>query len=264
MTPHRRKSSARITTDGVSLPALAELLALVHNVADSHQLKPGALIRLVNSTPLGPVLDARRLRAHRDRSGLRIGDGQTINLFRYAAWLADERRKPPAAAAAASTSAPTLKELAAAMEVSVRTLNTWIARRCPRGPLAAVKAWHAENVQPRKGGPRTERDPVVDAEQQALQKRMNESNARKAEQDARFKQIKTDKLAGEMWHRDDVIREAAAYFSHARTVLDTLPDAIAKEFAGEERLRARAVAKQKVVAVLRILADWRDARSSDA
>jgi hypothetical protein len=57
---------------------------------DFQKLRPGALVRLLNSTPLGEVLTDSRLRRHRARAGLRLGDGQTIDLFRYAAWLADE------------------------------------------------------------------------------------------------------------------------------------------------------------------------------
>lgn len=56
-------------------------------------LKPGELCRLLNSTPLGPVISDRRLRAHRERAGLRIGDGGRVDLFRYAAWLFQELSK---------------------------------------------------------------------------------------------------------------------------------------------------------------------------
>lgn len=65
---------------------------------DPRKLKPGALIRLLNSTPAGHVLDDRRLRRHRERAGTRLGDGQTLDVLRYAAWLAAERHAaaPPA------------------------------------------------------------------------------------------------------------------------------------------------------------------------
>lgn len=53
------------------------------------RLKPSDVVRLVNSTPVGPVLNDRQLRRHRDRAGFRITDdgGQTLNLFKYASWL---------------------------------------------------------------------------------------------------------------------------------------------------------------------------------
>ncbi len=58
---------------------------------DPSRLRPGEAVRLLNSTPLGSVVDGRRLRRHRDLAGYRIGDGATIDLFRYAAWLASRR-----------------------------------------------------------------------------------------------------------------------------------------------------------------------------
>ena len=64
------------------------------------RLKPFELIRLVNSTPQGEALNERRLRRHRASAGARISDdGQTVNLIKYAAWLAGiwlEMRDNPA------------------------------------------------------------------------------------------------------------------------------------------------------------------------
>ncbi len=55
-----------------------------------NKLRPGDLVKLVNSTAsLGYVLNERQLRRHRERAGFRITDdgGQTVSLFKYAAWL---------------------------------------------------------------------------------------------------------------------------------------------------------------------------------
>jgi hypothetical protein len=76
---------------GILAAAARALIPLLPDMAtDPRKLKPGELCRLLNSTPLGEVLGDRRLREQRARAGLRIGDGPTIDLFRYAAWLADE------------------------------------------------------------------------------------------------------------------------------------------------------------------------------
>jgi len=61
---------------------------------DPRQLKPTDLARLLNSTPLGAVIEERQLHRHRIRAGFRIGDGRRVDLFKYVAWLADERHKP--------------------------------------------------------------------------------------------------------------------------------------------------------------------------
>jgi len=56
------------------------------------QLKPSDLARLLNSTPLGTVIDERELYRHRVRAGFQIGEGRQIDLYRYVAWLIE--RKP--------------------------------------------------------------------------------------------------------------------------------------------------------------------------
>ncbi len=60
---------------------------------DPRQLKPGELCRLLNSTPLGEVISERQLHRHRTRAGYRIGDGKTIDLLRYTAWLVIDRHE---------------------------------------------------------------------------------------------------------------------------------------------------------------------------
>lgn len=83
---------------GLVAAANEAIKALLSDVAtDPRQLKPGQLCRLLNSTPLGSVLDDRRLRRHRERAGGRVaGDdaGKSIDLLKYTAWLAVEWRSP--------------------------------------------------------------------------------------------------------------------------------------------------------------------------
>jgi len=61
---------------------------------DPRNLKPADLARLLNSTPLGTVIDERQLYRHRMRAGFRIGDGRRVDLFRYVAWLVEQRNAP--------------------------------------------------------------------------------------------------------------------------------------------------------------------------
>ncbi|MEX2185626.1 MAG: hypothetical protein WD875_02485 [Pirellulales bacterium] len=49
---------------------------------DPRKLRASELCRLLNSTPLGEVLNERQLHRHRSRAGLRIGDGRHIDLLR--------------------------------------------------------------------------------------------------------------------------------------------------------------------------------------
>jgi hypothetical protein len=57
---------------------------------------------LLNSSPLGEVINEQQLRCHRTRAGLRIGDSRHVDLTRYVAWLVQVRhaRVPEPAGAA--------------------------------------------------------------------------------------------------------------------------------------------------------------------
>jgi len=65
-------------------------------VADPRKLRPGELCRLLNSTSLGEVISERKLKRHRERAGLRIGDSRHVDLLRYVAWLIQVRHAPKA------------------------------------------------------------------------------------------------------------------------------------------------------------------------
>jgi len=61
---------------------------------DPRALRPAQLVRLLNSTPLGEVVQSHTVYRQRNRAGYRIGDGRTIDLVRYVSWLAHERHRP--------------------------------------------------------------------------------------------------------------------------------------------------------------------------
>ena len=61
---------------------------------DPRRLRPSEAVRLLNSTPLGEVINERQLLRHRSKAGFRIGDDRTLDLLRYTAWLALERHRP--------------------------------------------------------------------------------------------------------------------------------------------------------------------------
>lgn len=61
---------------------------------DPRKLRPSELCRLLNSTPLGEVINERQLHRHRTRAGLRIGDARHVDLLRYVAWLVEVRHAP--------------------------------------------------------------------------------------------------------------------------------------------------------------------------
>ena len=61
---------------------------------DPRKLRPSDLCRLLNSTPLGEVINERQLHRHRTRAGMRIGDARFVDLLRYVAWLIEVRHAP--------------------------------------------------------------------------------------------------------------------------------------------------------------------------
>lgn len=72
---------------------------------DPRNLPTSRLAALLNSTPLGTVVDLARIHRHRALAGYRIGDGRRVDLFRYAAWLFD-RHLERSTARGMSTAAP--------------------------------------------------------------------------------------------------------------------------------------------------------------
>lgn len=63
---------------------------------DPSNIIPAELIRLLNSTPMGQVIDDRTLHKDRERAGYAIGKERTLNLVHYMAWLLKERAVPTA------------------------------------------------------------------------------------------------------------------------------------------------------------------------
>jgi phage terminase Nu1 subunit (DNA packaging protein) len=148
----------------------------------------------------------------------------------------------------------TLKALAKGCNVSERTLNTWIARGCPRESIKAAQAWRDEHILPRKGGPKAGR-PAADPAQQSLLARRTVAQCEKDEAAARREQLKSDQLERLVIYRDQVVREAGEIFAAVRAILETIPDGLAKEFPQKLRARAYEVGKNKVDIALRKLAD---------
>ena len=58
---------------------------------DPHNLRPSELCRLLNSSPLGEVINERKLYKYRMRAGYRLGSGKTVNLLRFFAWAFEQR-----------------------------------------------------------------------------------------------------------------------------------------------------------------------------
>src|SRR5262249_8828436 len=80
--------------------------------AQRHPPPNAIACRLLNSTPLGEVINVRQLKRHRERAGLRIGDTRHVDLVRYVAWLVQIRHAPKPASEGAARPATALAEAA--------------------------------------------------------------------------------------------------------------------------------------------------------
>ncbi len=58
------------------------------------KLRQAELVRLLNSTGRGEVINEQKIRRQRMKAGYTIGDARTINLFQYAGYLTREYLKP--------------------------------------------------------------------------------------------------------------------------------------------------------------------------
>ena len=79
------------------IPSAANRSLVVSKVwlaIDPRALRPSELCRLLNSTPLGEVINERQLHRHRTRASLKIGDARHVDLLRYVAWLVELRHTP--------------------------------------------------------------------------------------------------------------------------------------------------------------------------
>jgi hypothetical protein len=57
------------------------------------EMRPGEVVRLLNSTPLGEVITERQLYRHRTRAGAKVGTGKTVDLLSYFAWLVHQKHQ---------------------------------------------------------------------------------------------------------------------------------------------------------------------------
>jgi hypothetical protein len=91
-------------------------------VTDPRKLRPSELCRLLNSTPLGEVINQGQLRRHRTKAGLRIGDARYVNLVRYISWLVQARHAPKPAP---DTIPPVVETLAEAAQGAAALGSRW-------------------------------------------------------------------------------------------------------------------------------------------
>lgn len=182
----------------------------------ARQIRPADLVRLLNSTPLGPVCDAALIRKQRDRAGLRIGDTESIDMPRYAAWLFEQRRTR----AAAEVYVESLAELAARLGLNIRSVERYSQQGMPgeRGkwPLVAAAAW----MLARRG----------DAEQGASE--LDKEQLRQARLRNDMSELKLGMQRGQILPREAARRDALGWVQTTVALLEQLSGALPLELVG--------------------------------
>ncbi len=112
---------------------------------DVRQLRPSQLARLLNSTPLGEVVQPHTVYRQRMRAGFRIGEGDRIDLVRYVAWLVVARQAAKPDEESSLKGYEAMKESArarnAALSASGRDIGDLPAVEHPRRKKKAVKSF---------------------------------------------------------------------------------------------------------------------------
>jgi hypothetical protein len=113
--------------------------------ADPLRIKPIALCRLLNSTPLGVVIGEQKLRNHRIAAGQRIGDDRHVNLLRYAAWLV-QHRHAPRKPSTLDAPMPDLVDLAESAAALAAANQSDAGKRLPQRQSQAIAALLTEST----------------------------------------------------------------------------------------------------------------------
>jgi 5-methylcytosine-specific restriction endonuclease McrA len=66
-------------------------LPLCANRASFQRMRPSTLVRTLNAAGFGNVISERQLYRYRSRAGDQIGDGRTVDLLRFVAWIVTQR-----------------------------------------------------------------------------------------------------------------------------------------------------------------------------
>lgn len=140
------------------------------------------------------------------------------------------------------------RELAIALDVSLRQCQRYLADGMPgyagRYDVEECRTWVDRNVQKQDGGS----GDLNDAKKRA--------EIRKLNAEAEAKEVKNLQLAGELVHRDDVLREVSELILRIKTRLEAVPDEIEMELPAEQRPQLKATVGTRIELILREMAGW--------
>ena len=144
----------------------------------------------------------------------------------------------------------TLEEMARELDVTRQALSGWINNEgCPRGPLEAIRRWHAQHKRPRF-------DALNDNNGTAQQALLLNQALLKQEQ-RRGAKLKNDRLENKLVLRDDAQQTLNAVCALVRDRILGWPDRLHNEWPAELRDQVTQRLEHEVRLLLTELADAR-------
>lgn len=161
--------------------------------------------------------------------------------------------------AAVKKSVATQGELANELDVTDRTVRTYLASGMPgadsRGKynVERCRSWVAANVRVRE---------TVDSSE--LHERYKLAEVEKMEEQAKKLKLDREIREGELVDRDDVVQAASEAFLMLKARLESLPDELEMTFPEATRAQNTADAKDKIYLLLKELATWAEEPTKEA
>ena len=224
---------------------------------DPRSLRPAQLVRLLNSTPLGTVADGHSVHLQQNRAGYRIGDGRTIDLRRYTAWLIEERgrmtrARPENSPRGAKRTGKrrrdlTKEDLAPLLKVHVRTVTRYASEGMPHdaGGHGKSHLYNLEECQKWvKDEGRGQKDAVAE-------------DPTKAQVDLKLRREKARLAELDRLEREGALHDTAeCRHRHLRQLYVlkreflALPRSVAPELEGHDRTETEAILRARITAIL--------------
>ena len=221
--------------------------------ADPRRLKPGELLQVLNSTPMGPVLTDHRLRMFRAKAAMRIGDGKSIDLFRFIGWLANCRHSqtPVTPQPTIAKSKPpkvkdkekppplilrTIPAVAKHYKVSITTVNQWLiiegfpgrvgdgGKKNGYFPVAEIDAWLLKREADRETGPSSKAARKVAQANGMAAVQTNSRRDRKLDIENQRSELKFNREMGLYVLKSDAVQVFQRHHAIAKQIFLPIPD----------------------------------------
>jgi hypothetical protein len=157
------------------------------------------------------------------------------------------RPKKPAKKQRRAAAPKNLADFALQVGVSKRTLEDYFARGCPRGSVAEVQQWRADNLAKRA---------VVPPPGETAGPSLADLQRAKCAEEVRAKRLKNDLAEGQLLRRDAADRVLAELCLRVKARLEALPDELEMLLPADVRSVVKRDIDDKLRLVLKEMSAW--------